>query len=97
MTVYIGWSTLSVTVCVSGQGLEGGLIRSPTGAGEPNMITLVPNIYIRRYLEETGLLTEQQRRQTNHNLKSGETPGALRNEILSYVGIYCDSSMAYDS
>ncbi|XP_043193355.1 murinoglobulin-2-like isoform X3 [Amphibalanus amphitrite] len=53
------------------QGLEGGLIKSPTGAGEPNMITLVPNIYIRRYLETTGQLNERQRRQLEHNMKSG--------------------------
>nr|AFY13480.1 MULTIFUNCin [Balanus glandula] len=53
------------------QGLEGGLIASPTGGGEPNMITLVPNIYVRDYLERTGVLTEEQRRKTDHNMKSG--------------------------
>nr|BAM28692.1 settlement inducing protein complex [Megabalanus coccopoma] len=53
------------------EGLERGLIRAPTGAGEPNMITLAPNIYIRDYLEDTNQVTELQRRQTNHNMKSG--------------------------
>ena len=38
------------------------------------MITLVPNIYIRHYFQRTGLLTEQRRRQTDHNMKSGELP-----------------------
>nr|AFY13481.1 MULTIFUNCin [Semibalanus cariosus] len=53
------------------QNLESKLINSPTGGGEPNMITFVPNIYIRDYLERTSALTEQQRRQTDHNMKSG--------------------------
>ena len=77
MPVCVG--LLCVVVCIFGrpfrQGLEGGLIDSPMGAGEPNMITLVPNIYIRDYLERTGQLTERQRRQTEHNMKSGERAG----------------------
>ena len=52
--------------------MESGLIQSPTGAGEPNMITLVPNIYIREYLERSKQLNERLKRQTEHNMKSGE-------------------------
>ncbi|XP_037081474.1 alpha-2-macroglobulin-like protein 1 [Pollicipes pollicipes] len=51
--------------------LQSGLIDSPTGGGEPNMVTFVPNIYARAYLEKVGLLTERERRQTNHNMLSG--------------------------
>nr|AFY13482.1 MULTIFUNCin [Chthamalus fissus] len=53
------------------QNLDSGLIEAPTGGGEPNMITMMPNIYIRDYLERVGQLTERERRQTDHNMKSG--------------------------
>ena len=46
----------------------------PTGCGEQNMIGFVPNILVRRYLEETKLLTDSLRDRTTANMQTGQSP-----------------------
>ncbi|XP_043229515.1 alpha-2-macroglobulin-like isoform X2 [Amphibalanus amphitrite] len=47
------------------------LVRVPTGCGEQNMIGFVPNILVRRYLEEVKLLTDSLKDRTTANMRTG--------------------------
>ncbi|XP_037083523.1 murinoglobulin-2-like [Pollicipes pollicipes] len=47
------------------------LVRVPTGCGEQNMIGFVPNIFVRRYLEEVKLITDALRIRTTNNMRTG--------------------------
>ncbi|XP_067137235.1 alpha-2-macroglobulin-like protein 1 isoform X2 [Centruroides vittatus] len=64
-----------VTGDVMGPTLEGleRLVRVPTGCGEQNMITLVPNIVVLDYLKSTDRLKEKIRQSAINNIKQGYT------------------------
>ena len=60
-------------VCWFLQNLER-LVRVPTGCGEQNMIGFVPNILVRRYLDQVKLLTESLKSRTTANMITGQWP-----------------------
>lgn len=57
-----------------GASLDGldSLVRMPFGCGEQNMISLVPNIYVRDYLSATNGLTVEIQEKTDKFMKYGE-------------------------
>ena len=48
------------------------LVREPTGCGEQNMITFVPNIVLLRYMKQMDMLTEGLRERTTANMLAGK-------------------------
>ena len=59
-------SYLSQTI----EGLEG-LLRMPFGCGEQNMILFAPNVFVARYLEETGQLKPEVMAKAEHLMMTG--------------------------
>ncbi|XP_037078368.1 murinoglobulin-2-like [Pollicipes pollicipes] len=51
-------------------GLES-LVRVPHGCGEQNMVLLVPNILVRQYLEATNQLSQELKKKTTDNMRTG--------------------------
>ena len=52
------------------EGLEG-LLRMPFGCGEQNMILFAPNVFVARYLEETGQLKPEVMAKAEHLMMTG--------------------------
>ncbi len=52
------------------EGLEH-LIQMPTGCGEQNMITLVPNIVIFKYLSAVNRINDDIKRKAVRNMQAG--------------------------
>ena len=46
-------------------------MRQPTGCGEQNMVKFAPNIYVMKYLETAGELTETLKNTLIKHMKSG--------------------------
>ena len=52
------------------EGLEG-LLRMPFGCGEQNMVLFAPNVFVARYLEETGQLKPEVMAKAEHLMMTG--------------------------
>lgn len=52
-------------------GLEN-LLRMPTGCGEQNMIGMAPDLYIARYLRQTGKMTAALEKRIKNFLETGQ-------------------------
>lgn len=48
------------------------LLQMSSGCGEQNMVRFAPNVFITRYLEDTGQLTLKTKQKAVGYLKSGE-------------------------
>nr|XP_015193036.1 PREDICTED: alpha-2-macroglobulin-like [Lepisosteus oculatus] len=66
-------ASLSVLGDLLGRALQNldRLLAMPYGCGEQNMVLFAPNIYILKYLESTGQLTQEIRNRATEFLKSG--------------------------